>query len=174
MCIRDSSYGTSKARSATKSTPYVGLVYDINDKLSAYASHTEIFNPQSETDADGNTLAPVEGKTTEAGLKGAFYNGKLNVSGAVFKTKQDNTAEQAAFIGGKAWYRGLNAESQGVEFDLAGELAKGWQASAGVTRLSIHGDQGQIVKTYIPRTTCLLYTSPSPRDRTRSRMPSSA
>ncbi len=24
------------------------------------------------------------------------------------------------------------------------------------------------------RTTCLLYTSPSPRDRTRSRMPSSA
>ena len=27
---------------------------------------------------------------------------------------------------------------------------------------------------YIPLTTCLLYTSPSPRDRTRSRMPSSA
>ena len=25
-----------------------------------------------------------------------------------------------------------------------------------------------------PNTTCLLYTSPSPRDRTRSRMPSSA
>ena len=27
---------------------------------------------------------------------------------------------------------------------------------------------------YIPNYTCLLYTSPSPRDRTRSRMPSSA
>ena len=27
---------------------------------------------------------------------------------------------------------------------------------------------------YIPAYTCLLYTSPSPRDRTRSRMPSSA
>ena len=26
----------------------------------------------------------------------------------------------------------------------------------------------------IPMATCLLYTSPSPRDRTRSRMPSSA
>jgi len=153
------SYGVSKFRSASKSTPYVGLVYDIDRNWSAYASRTEIFNPQSETDINGNTLAPVEGKTTEAGLKGAFYNGKLNVSGAVFKTKQDNTAEQAGSVGGKNWYRGLNAESQGVEFDLAGELAKGWQASAGVTRLSIHGDQGQIVKTYIPRTTVKLNTT---------------
>ena len=30
-----------------------------------------------------------------------------------------------------------------------------------------------IIKT-TPESTCLLYTSPSPRDRTRSRMPSSA
>ena len=29
-------------------------------------------------------------------------------------------------------------------------------------------------RTYIDNTICLLYTSPSPRDRTRSRMPSSA
>ena len=28
--------------------------------------------------------------------------------------------------------------------------------------------------TFLPTWTCLLYTSPSPRDRTRSRMPSSA
>ena len=30
------------------------------------------------------------------------------------------------------------------------------------------------VAKYRQRSTCLLYTSPSPRDRTRSRMPSSA
>ena len=30
------------------------------------------------------------------------------------------------------------------------------------------------VKEYTKDLTCLLYTSPSPRDRTRSRMPSSA
>src|SRR5665811_2175845 len=41
-------------------------------------------------------------------------------------------------------------------------------------------DQGTIFKVYFPVVdrpvdwTCLLYTSPSPRDRTRSRMPSSA
>ena len=31
-----------------------------------------------------------------------------------------------------------------------------------------------VVKKYDPVISCLLYTSPSPRDRTRSRMPSSA
>ena len=33
--------------------------------------------------------------------------------------------------------------------------------------------KGDVVKAVVVRT-CLLYTSPSPRDRTRSRMPSSA
>ena len=36
-------------------------------------------------------------------------------------------------------------------------------------------DSDQIMRgTYDHRKVCLLYTSPSPRDRTRSRMPSSA
>jgi outer membrane receptor for ferric coprogen and ferric-rhodotorulic acid len=153
------SYGDSKYRSANKTTPYVGVVYDINRTLSAYASHTQIFNPQSEVDINGQPLSPIEGKTTEAGLKSALYDGKLNLSAAVFKTKQDNTAEQAGIIGAKAYYRGLNAESKGVEFDMSGELAKGWQASAGVTRLSIHGDEGQVVKTYVPRTTLRVNTT---------------
>ena len=33
---------------------------------------------------------------------------------------------------------------------------------------------GNFLREVISRNTCLLYTSPSPRDRTRSRMPSSA
>ena len=41
------------------------------------------------------------------------------------------------------------------------ELAPGW--------LLMHGDEGNVQPT-----ACLLYTSPSPRDRQKSRMPSSA
>lgn len=152
-------YGISRARSASKTTPYVGVVYDINRSLSAYASHTEIFNPQSETDASGATLDPIEGKTTEAGLKSALFDGRLNLSGAVFKTRQDNTAETAGFVGGKTIYRGINAESQGVELEASGELARGWQANAGVTSLSIHGDHGETAKPYIPRTTVRVNTT---------------
>ena len=154
------SYGSSKYKSASKTTPYVGVVYDINREWSAYASHTEIFNPQSEIDATGTPLDPVEGKTTEAGLKAALFNGKLNTSGAVFKTQQDNTAEQAGMIGAKAYYRGVNAESQGYEFDLSGDLSKNWQASAGLTRLtSLKGDDGKAVRTFIPRTTLRVNTT---------------
>lgn len=152
-------YGVSRAKSASKTTPYVGVVYDINRSLSAYASHTEIFNPQSETDASGATLDPIEGKTTEAGLKSALFDGRLNLSGAVFKTRQDNTAETAGFVGGKTIYRGINAESQGVELEASGELARGWQANVGVTSLSIHGDQGETAKPYIPRTTVRVNTT---------------
>ena len=36
------------------------------------------------------------------------------------------------------------------------------------------GDGGYLLWSDIPNNRCLLYTSPSPRDRTRSRMPSSA
>jgi outer membrane receptor for ferric coprogen and ferric-rhodotorulic acid len=154
------SYGTSKYRSATKTTPYVGLVYDINSVWSAYASHTEIFNPQSEIDVTGAPLAPVEGKTSEAGVKAAFFDNKLNASGAIFRTKQDNTAEAAGMIGAKTYYRGVNAESEGFEFDLSGELAKGWQASAGITRLtSLKGDDGEAVRTFVPRTTARVNTT---------------
>jgi outer membrane receptor for ferric coprogen and ferric-rhodotorulic acid len=154
------SYGTSKFRSASKTTPYVGVVYDINRQLSAYASHTQIFNPQSEIDATGTPLDPIEGKTTEAGLKAALFDNKLNASAAIFKTQQDNTAEAAGMIGTKTYYRGVNAESQGFEFDLSGELSKGWQASAGLTRLtSLKDDDGKAVRTFVPRTTLRVNTT---------------
>ena len=40
----------------------------------------------------------------------------------------------------------------------------------GFRRICYHPDRPDVLSRY----TCLLYTSPSPRDRTRSRMPSSA
>ncbi|WP_395405876.1 TonB-dependent siderophore receptor [Pseudoduganella sp. UC29_106] len=158
------SYGVSKFRSASKTTPYVGLVYDLNSHLSAYASYTGIFNPQSETDASGNTLAPIEGRTTELGLKGEWFDRKLNASAALFKTKQDNTAEQAGYVGVKAYYRGVNAESKGMELDLSGELARGLQATAGFTVMSVEGADGKAARTFIPRRllrTSLTYQLPS-------------
>jgi len=158
------SYGTSKYRSASKTTPYVGLVVDLNRHLSAYTSYTGIFNPQSETDAAGNTLAPLEGRTVEVGLKGEWFDRKLNASGALFKTKQDNSAEQAGYVGPKAYYRGVNAESKGFEFDLSGELARGLQATAGFTVLSVDGEDGKPTRTFVPRRTLrtsLTYQVPS-------------
>ena len=49
-------------------TPYAGLILDFTDFLSAYASYTSIFNPQTARDRTGRYLDPVEGDNYEGGL----------------------------------------------------------------------------------------------------------
>lgn len=148
------SFGVDSYRSASKTTPYAGLVYDINRKVSAYASYTAIFNPQSEIDANRQTLAPIEGKTMELGLKSELFGGKANLSGALFKTRQQNTAQLEGYLNGvDAWYSGVDAESKGIELELSGQLARNWQASIGWTAMSMSGQDGEDVRTYVPRRT---------------------
>lgn len=71
-------------------TPYAGLTYDINDTYTAYASYTEIFQPQNARDTSGGILPPIKGKSYELGLKAAYLEGRLNTSAALFQTRQDN------------------------------------------------------------------------------------
>lgn len=145
------SYGVKKKRSDDDITPYAGLVYDINDLFSVYASYTEIFDPQSRLDASGNRLAPVEGTSYETGVKGELFDGRLNVSAAVFKTKQDNIAESAGFVNGRQAYSGANYLSEGYEFEVSGEVLPGLQAVAGYTYVDIQDENHGHGKTYVPK-----------------------
>ncbi len=154
-------YGVSAYKKASKTTPYLGAVYDLTPNLSGYASYTKIFNPQSETDSRGQPLAPVMGSNAELGLKADLLEHKLSATAAVFRVKQNNTAEQAGMVNGRNYYRGIDAESSGVELELSGQLARGWTASAGLTRLSIKDGAGQATRLYVPRT--LLRSSTSYR-----------
>lgn len=73
--------------SASDTTPYVGVVVDLTKNVSAYASHTGIFDPQTQVDIKGVPLDPAKGKSKEVGLKSEFFDRRLNASIAVFKTK---------------------------------------------------------------------------------------
>lgn len=143
-------YGVSHQTSASDTTPYAGLVYDLTKNLSAYASYAGIFSPQYQRNASGATLAPVTGKSYETGLKSEFFDRKLNASIAVFRVEQNNAAEQAGYVGATAYYTGINAHSEGLEMELSGELGKGWQGSIGYTTMTIKNDQGQDARTYVP------------------------
>ena len=62
---------------------------------------------------------------------------------------------------------------------IAGVHMEGWKRISGakvVAFFEVVSEKAQDFKGKysIPHYSCLLYTSPSPRDRTRSRMPSSA
>ena len=148
-----SSYGSSKSTSYDDEVvPYAGLVFDLDERFSLYASYTEIFNPQTRSDANGDRLEPVEGVNYEAGIKGELLQKKLNVSVAVFRTEQDNVAEMAGMNGATAYYRGVEGiTSQGYEVELSGEVLDGLQATAGYTFVDITDAEDRHAITYAPK-----------------------
>ncbi|MFZ6640144.1 TonB-dependent siderophore receptor [Undibacterium sp. TC4M20W] len=141
--------------------PYVGAVVDINKNYSIYASYTNIFSPQSNQDMQGRTLAPVEGKNYEAGVKAAFFGDRLNISAAVFELVQDNFAIETSGLtpsGGIAYRAAQGVKTKGYEMELSGQLAAGWQMHAGYSH-NISRQQGERVATLTPSNQFSLYTS---------------
>ncbi|WP_374580746.1 TonB-dependent siderophore receptor [Pseudoduganella sp.] len=149
-------------------TPYAGLVYDINENFSAYASHTDIFQPQNRHDKAGALLDPIVGKSTEAGVKGEFFDGRLNASFAVFKIKQDNLAQEVDTIdrdgdgplAPEAYYRAAKgAKTDGFELEVSGELARNWNATAGYSQFSGKEADGREINTVYPRKLFRVFTT---------------
>lgn len=149
-------------------TPYAGIVYDINQNLSAYASYTDIFQPQNLKDINGQILDPVVGKSSEAGIKGEFFDRRLNASLAVFQIKQDKLGQEAGLVDRdgagpllpETFYRAAEgAKSTGFEFDVSGELARGWNATAGYTQYDAEDATGADVNSVYPRRLLRVFTT---------------
>ncbi|EDO26933.1 predicted protein [Nematostella vectensis] len=115
--------------------------------------YTEIFNPQKEEGADRQRLDPIEGENYELGIKGELLDGKLNVSAAVFKTKQSNVAESLRFdpVSGKQLYDGADYLSEGYEVEVSGEVLPGLQVMGGYTYVDIQNADHSHGRTYAPK-----------------------
>lgn len=136
-------------------TPYAGIVYDLNDTWSVYTSYTQIYRPQSSKDADRKLLDPIEGATYEAGLKAAFYDGRLNASFAAFRIEQDNVAEYVSGFETDSVYRPIaGATTKGFEAQLSGEVLDGWNISAGYTyQYTRDANNGYVYSSVLQTTT---------------------
>ena len=159
-------YGSRRdVRVHGKITPYAGVVYDLTPKYSLYASYTKIFNPQYYLNTQGQVLEPLEGKSYEAGIKGHLLDKRLDVSAAVFHTKQDNVATYVGFdsaLGGYL-YDGMSYKSSGLELEASGELAPGLQISGGYTYVYITDADNNRGRKFIPRnalTSSMIYKLP--------------
>lgn len=170
------SYGAPTNYDRTRVLPFVGATLDLTGSLSAYASFATIFNPQSQVDANRRLLDPIEGDNIEAGIKGEWLGGRLNASAAIFQARQKNTAEAAGFDStiGQTIYRGIDATSQGIEFEFGGQLAKGLQATGGYTLMRIRGEDDEPVRTFVPRNTARLNITYSPPSLARLKLGASA
>ncbi|MGG6345291.1 ferric-rhodotorulic acid/ferric-coprogen receptor FhuE [Stenotrophomonas indicatrix] len=158
--------GADRAHKVT--TPYAGLVFDINDTYSTYASYTEIFQPQTLKDRNGSYLDPVDGTSYEVGIKGAWFDNRLNASLAVFRIEQDNvgqaTGEPVQGSQNEFAYRAARGTvSRGFEFELNGELATGWNATFGASRYVAKDINGADINTNLPQTALKLFTSYTPQ-----------
>jgi outer membrane receptor for ferric coprogen and ferric-rhodotorulic acid len=150
-------------------TPYAGLVFDLNDTYSLYASHTSIFEPQNLKDFAGNMLDPIEGKANEAGIKGEFFDRRVNASLAVFHLKQDNLGQAAGRIDRdgasgplleESYYRAAQgATSKGIEMDVSGEIVSGLNASVGYAIFRAKDATGVDFNSIYPRKTLRAFAS---------------
>lgn len=154
------SYGADQARSETKVSPYAGVVFDLDARLSLYASYSDIFNPQSEVDVTHRRLDAAQGRSWEAGIKGEWFGGRLYASAAVFRAEQSNLAEWAGtFPGGQSYHRGVDTTAEGYELEVAGAIGDRWTLAGGWTQLSVEDAAGTDTRTFLPRRSLKLTTT---------------
>lgn len=134
-----------------KLTPYGGVTLDLNDDLTAYASYTQIFQPQTDVDVNGETIDPRTGSQYEVGMKGSFPNG-INASAALFQLTDKNRAmedEDGNTVASE------EVRARGFEVEASGTVAPGWDVMAGYTYTTskyVNGDsEGETYATTTPK-----------------------
>jgi outer membrane receptor for ferric coprogen and ferric-rhodotorulic acid len=145
--IENSSFGVVTSSDHTKEvrhvTRYAGVIYDLNDTYSVYASFTDIFKPQNVYDASGSSLKPIEGENYEIGLKGEYFDGGLNANVALFQIDQMNVGTDDTSSTNPCPWQPTSYDycqrasgkirSQGLDLELSGALTDNWQGSASYT-----------------------------------------
>ncbi len=147
-------------------TPFAGLVYDLDENHSIYTSYTDIFLPQGNVkDKSGNILDPKEGKNYEAGIKGEYFDKKLNAGLTLFRLEQDNVAESinGVFVDGsngteQAYKSMKGVTSKGIELEIGGEITDNWDISAGFTHFEAKDANKDKVNTTTPRNNINIFT----------------
>src|SRR5690606_8028532 len=119
-------------------TPYAGIIYDLSQNVSIYASYTDIFNPTTSKDRNMEILEPTLGSNLELGVKAELFDQRLTGSAAIFKTRQDRfpvadpeLKDVPLSDGSYAYISVDGTESRGVEFSLSGYLNPKWMVHAG-------------------------------------------
>ena len=98
------------------------LVFKPNSHGSVYFDYGTSFNPSAESLSlsvalTSAGLKPEENETFEAGAKYSFFNERLQLEGAVFRTEKDNARE-------------VSATNTNVDVNAGNQLVKGIQVSA--------------------------------------------
>jgi outer membrane receptor for ferric coprogen and ferric-rhodotorulic acid len=138
-------------------TPYAGIVYALTKQVSLYTSYSNVFAAQPQATQNGAALTPEKGNQFEGGVKGEFFNGQLNASGAAFLIHDENRAIQDP-SSPTFYLANGKVRSRGIEAELSGSPAKGLNIITGYTYLETKyitdpTNQGQLFNAEIPKHT---------------------
>lgn len=156
--------GSSANMQKNNITPYGGLVYDITDSLSAYASYTSIFQPQTYRDHTGHYLKPVTGKNYETGLKADWLDNRLTSSLSVFRIEQTNLGQEIAgqYVNNSsetAYRTASGVVSRGVEFEVNGAVTDNLNMTFSASRYVAQDSSKDRINPQLPQTQFKLFSS---------------
>jgi iron complex outermembrane recepter protein len=124
--ITDNSTQSETNQNDDAVTPRVGMVYQPIPELSLYGSYSQSFTPSAETTSNGDPLKPEKGEGFEFGVKSELLEKKLSATLAYFNITKQNVATPNSNNPLFSVATG-EQQSQGIEFDLSGEILPGWK-----------------------------------------------
>lgn len=161
-------------RSFEQFVPYVGILYDLNDRYTAYASYTDMFTPSDQRDRTGAYLDPQIGSSSELGIKASFFDDKLLTTAALFwsavkdvavidPTYQDDVKSgkipQVPDMVEAYMASGKGLKINGFEIETIGNLKDNWNVSAGYTYVNSVSSVNENSLTNAPQNQVKLFTS---------------
>ncbi len=136
----------------SETSPYVSLTYKVHDDINLYASYSDIYQPQEQTDFDGQYLDPTKGKNFETGVKVQWLDNSLMTSFAIFTAEQENFAQYAGTTpAGIYYYEGVSVESKGYEFEAVGSVTEQLNIVASYTKIDVTDKDGNDTNKWAPR-----------------------
>jgi iron complex outermembrane receptor protein len=107
-------------------TPGIGLVYQLNDQTSLYASYAEGFQPSTALACGGGFVPPTLTKNREIGAKFDLFDSRFTLTTSVFSLQQSNRLRYDMI---EDCYQVRNAQrTEGAEIDAQGRLLPGLEA----------------------------------------------
>lgn len=141
-------------------SPYGGITVDITDRVLAYASYSDIYQPQDYYDINNNYLDPSKGKNYEIGVKTSWADGQVLATFALFTAEQKGLGTYAGLnSNGNYYYVGMDIESKGAELEVAGKLGQWGEIVLGITSLKLEDMDGEKAYEWVPRNTANLAIS---------------
>ncbi|WP_460321863.1 TonB-dependent siderophore receptor [Pseudomonas ogarae] len=129
----------AKSTETGQVTPFAAVLLDLNEHLTAYASYSDIFTPQGNYRSEsGSALKPLVGESYELGIKGEWFEGRLNSAFNLFRTLQKDQAQtdynsSCASSDGYCYENAGKVRAQGFEAEISGEVIERLQLLAGYT-----------------------------------------